>query len=98
MQRITADRLAVGMSLAESITNEHGLVLINEGVELTEALIEKIRNLGIEAVKIKTDSRPDQTKEEMIFALDERFKNVISYPHMHTIKDIIKEHIEGLYE
>jgi len=98
MPKITVDRLVVGMCLAEPITNEHGLVLINEGIELTEALIEKIKNLRIESVKIKGDSKPEETKEEMILALEERFKNAISYPHMDTIKKIIKEHIERLYE
>ncbi len=97
MPRIPIDMITPGMCLAEPVTNENGLVLINEGTELTETIIEKLKNMNLQSLRIKGESGPSNTKEEMLAALDERFKRVKSKPLMITIKNIIKEHIEELY-
>lgn len=97
MPRIPIDMITPGMRLAEPVTNKNGLILINEGTELTETIIEKLKNMNLQSLRIKGESGPSNTKEEMLAALDERFKRVKSKPLMITIKNIIKEHIEELY-
>ncbi|MBP9560886.1 MAG: hypothetical protein KBE27_03600 [Syntrophorhabdaceae bacterium] len=97
MLRIPIDMITPGMRLAEPVTNKNGLILINEGTELTETIIEKLKNMDLQSLRIKGESGPSNTKEEMLAALDERFKRVKSKPLMITIKNIIKEHIEELY-
>jgi len=98
MPRIPIDKVMPGMCLAEPVTNEIGLVLINEGTVLNETLIEKLKKMNLNSLKIKGEPQPVVSKEEMLTELDERFKIVESKPYMATIKKIIKEHIEELYE
>jgi len=86
------------MRLARPVLNEHGLVLLNEGLMLTEELIEKLKTMGLDTINVKGVSRLTQTKAEMLTVLDERFRRVESEPFMKLIKDLIKEHIESLYE
>lgn len=54
--------------------------------------------MNLNSLKIKGEPQPVVSKEEMLTELDERFKIVESKPYMATIKKIIKEHIEELYE
>ncbi len=98
MPRIPIDKIMPGMCLAEPVTNENGLVLINEGTVLNETLIEKLKKMKLDSLKIKGENQPVISKEEVLKELDDKFKSVESKPYMATIKKIIKEHIEELYE
>ena len=98
MPRITLDKLKPGMKLAKPVTNQNGLVMLAEDTDLTAALIEKISDLDIAGVYIKGMTQPDMPKEEMLANLDQRFKHVENEPYMDVIKQVLKEHIEGLYD
>jgi hypothetical protein len=97
MPRIGADKLHPGMRLAKPVVNRNGLTMLSEDTELTEALIEKIKAMDIPGVYVTGMSQPEAPKEEMLAALDERFKNVEGEPYMGLIKQALREHIEGLY-
>jgi hypothetical protein len=97
MPRIALDKLKQGMKLAKPVTNQNGLVMLAEDTELTTTLIDKITDMGIAGVYIKGMTQPDLPKEEMLADLNQRFKNVENEPYMAMIKQVLKEHIEGLY-
>jgi hypothetical protein len=97
MPRIALDKLKPGMKLAKPVTNQNGLVMLAEDTELTTTLIDKITDMDIAGVYIKGMTQPDLPKEEMFAGLNQRFKNVESEPYMDVIKQVLKEHIEGLY-
>jgi len=98
MSRILAASLTPGMKLARPVLNESGFVMIGEDVELTEMLIEKIQAMGVDSVYIHGASKVRPPKEEVLAALDDRFRNVEAMPNMGLLKKVIADHIEGLYE
>ena len=98
MSRILATKLTPGMKLARPVLNESGFVMIGEGVELNQVLIEKIQGMGVDSVYILGASKARPPKEEVLAGLDARFRNVEATPHMNQLKKVIADHIEGLYE
>ncbi len=97
MPKVSADKLEPGMRLARSVTRGR-LLLIAKGTELTEEYIEKIRAMGISAVYIWGPSHPAIPKEEALAQLDRRFRFVGNRPYMDLLKEVVREHIENLYD
>lgn len=98
MSKISIDKLVPGMIIAKPVLNENGMILINEGTELTDTLIERLKTLRVEWINIKGASKPSIPKEEMLATLEKKFKMVENEPYMGQLKRLIKEHIESLYE
>ena len=97
MAKLAAERLEPGMVLARPVMNKSGMIMLGEGTELTDNLIEKIRDMGIESVHVQGMSQPDVPLEALLAALDARFARVEKDHLMAMIKRLMKEHIEGLY-
>ena len=53
MQKIPLEKAAEGMILAKPIVRGNGVVLIGEGTELNEQLIERLKGLYISKVTVK---------------------------------------------
>lgn len=98
MPKIPVDKLTPGMKLAKPVVGKNGMVMLGEGTELSEKWIERIRDMEITSIFI--DGPPLQTisKEEALANLEARFVLAEGKPFMNSIKKIVKEHIEGLYE
>ncbi len=97
MAKVPLAKLVPGMVLSKPVLNRNGLVMLGEGTELTQALIDKILQMDTAGVDIKGYSQPSVPQEEMLARLDGRFKNVIDEPYMSEIKELMREHIVGLY-
>jgi hypothetical protein len=97
LAKLAAERLEPGMVLARPVMNKSGMIMLGEGTELTDNLIEKIRDMGIEGVHVQGMSQPDVPLEALLAALDARFAHVEKDHLMVMIKRLMKEHIEGLY-
>ncbi len=97
MPKIPVEQLRPGMKLARPLENTSGMVLMAEGTELTEARISKIENMGVDSVYIDGPSQPARPKEELLAALEERFRKAENSPPMAVIKKAVKEHIEAMY-
>jgi hypothetical protein len=98
MQKIPVSKLEIGMKLAKPVTAKSGMVMLGEGTELTATWIERIQDMDI--TNIFVEGPPVQTipREEAMDDLDARFSHLEGKPYMNVIKQIVKEHIEGLYE
>jgi hypothetical protein len=98
MQKIPVSKLEIGMKLAKPVTAKSGMVMLGEGTELTVTWIERIQDMDI--TNIFVEGPPVQTipREEAMDDLDARFSHLEGKPYMNVIKQIVKEHIEGLYE
>ena len=97
MQKIPIDKAAEGMVLAKPIERENGVILMGEGTELNEQLIERLRDIDIQKITVK--GRPlggeDEKPIETLYAeLEERFSLVSSDKLCLQIKDIIKKDIK----
>jgi hypothetical protein len=98
MPKVSLSRVQPGMKLAKPVTNKNGVIFIKKDTELTDILIERLRDMNIEAVSIVGPSKPKIPKKEMLLAADRRFRLVENQPYMDLLKEALKEHIEGLYE
>ncbi len=97
MRKIPIDKLEPGMKLARSITKGN-MVLLSKDTELAETLIRRIQNIGVDSVYIYGPSQQSIPKDEALTQLEERFKNIENRPYMNLLKDVVREHIEGLYD
>jgi len=97
MAKIPVSSLKPGMKLTKPVVNNAGMVLLGEGTELTDTLIERLLNMDIGSVYVEGTANPGKSKEEMLAELDARFKKTENEPNMGTLKRLLKEHIEELY-
>lgn len=98
MPKVPVDNLKAGMKLSRPVVNDNGMILLGEGTEITEAAIERLRNMNILSVSVEGGPQPEKSKEEMLSELDMRFRKTEHEPHMGTLKRLLKEHIEESYK
>lgn len=97
MPKIPVYKLEPGMKLSKPVTAKNGMVLLGEGTELSEAWIERIRDMDVTGIFIEGPAIQTISKEEALAELEARFAKTEG-PYMNLIKKVTKEHIEGLYE
>jgi len=98
MPTVSPDKLIPGMKLAEPLVNKEGLILVAENTELTEAIIEKIHDMDVQAIRVKGAPKILPPKEEVLAQIEKRFRNVGAVAPMDVLKRLLTEHIESLYE
>lgn len=98
MPRISVNKLEPGMKLTKPLTAKNGMVMLAEGTVLTEKWIQRVGDMEVDSVYIDGPKEQTRPKEELLAELDGRFRNVEGKPHMGRIKDLVKQHIERLYE
>ena len=96
MPRIPVEKLEIGMRLVRSVRNEHGMLLLDQGVEVTESILDRLENSNIKSVYVAA-SQDDGAKTEMFIRLDARFARTEGEPHMDAIKAAVKDHLDALY-
>jgi hypothetical protein len=98
MPKVSVSKLEVGMKIAKPVAAKNGMVILGEGAEITANRIERIQDMDITHVFV--EGPPVQTipKEEALDNLHTRFSHVEGKPYMDMIQEIVKGHIESLYE
>ncbi|MBN1522183.1 MAG: hypothetical protein JW928_06590 [Candidatus Aureabacteria bacterium] len=105
MKKVTTNDLQPGMKIARKVENKAGMVLLPEGIELTEAHIGRLKKWGIEEIYVEgedeggagsADMVPDLTiSEEFIAKLDHKFEKVLDDPIMQSIYNAVKAAASG---
>ena len=102
MRKISVENLKAGMKIAQKVENKAGMVLLPEGIELTESHISRLKKWGIEEVYIEGDAAPGEespadslipsrmNNEEFIQKLNYKFERVLEDPIMKKIYDTVK--------
>ncbi len=98
MLKISPDKLQPGMKLVKPVISNNGMVLLGEGMELTEKWIQRIVDMGIENLYVEGSQEPAVPKEELLAQLEARFKYIQDCPYMVLINKAVSEHIEAMYE
>lgn len=86
------------MKLAKSVNNDRGMTLCGAGVELTEALIARLSDMGIK--RITVEGHPTGTNgkgqclSQQIDELNARFRYVEGDPLMRKVKHILLEYFK----
>lgn len=96
MPKIPLERLEIGMRLVRPVRNECGMLLLEQGVEVTESVFGRLENSNIKSVYV-AGSQDDGTKTEMLAQLDARFARTEGEPYMDEIKAAVKDHLDALY-
>lgn len=99
MQTIPFSLAAPGMELARDIKNPEspdGPPMCGKGVVLTEALISRLQQKGVQAVTVT--GRPvkiegEKSPEELLAMLDQRFRRVAQDPLMMKIKELYRQNL-----
>ncbi|MGZ6208510.1 MAG: hypothetical protein ACXWMS_13270 [Syntrophales bacterium] len=99
MIKVTPDKLQQGMRLAKPVMNKAGMALLGEGTELTETWIARIQDMALEgAIYVEGELEMEVPMDEMLAALEMRFRSAQGNPRMEMIKGAAEKHIRKLYE
>jgi putative nucleotidyltransferase with HDIG domain len=87
MRLVALDRCKSGIKLGKSIYNENGKVLLSQGIELTDKLIEKLKKYHISTIYIEdevsegieiVESIPEELRAEAVNIITEGFKTIVN--------------------
>jgi hypothetical protein len=98
MQKIPLALAESGMVLARDISrndNANGPPICGKGVTLTLPLIERLKTLGVQTVSVEghpVRMSGEVSPEDMLQALDKRFKKVEDDPLTGKLKEIYRSH------
>lgn len=99
MQRIPISLATPGMVVARPIPNADdpgGMPLCGPGLTLTESLIERLRDRGVQALTVEghpVTFEGEPTLDEQLAALDRRFRRVEEDSLMKKIKELYRRQI-----
>ncbi|MEI6667955.1 MAG: hypothetical protein WCP29_07345 [Acidobacteriota bacterium] len=97
MQRLPISLVADGMVVARPIPNPDdpaGMPVCGTGVVLTESLIDRLRDRGIQALSVEghpVTIEGEASLDDMLAALDHRFRKVTTDPLMQKIKAMFRK-------
>ena len=92
MYLVRIAELEPGQRLAKAVTNAKGAVLCPPGFELTENVIERLKQAGIETVVIEGGTTNDASIRERLAGLESRF-NGVTDPDMIRIRTLVENRL-----
>ncbi len=100
MQKIPLNRAKPGMKLAKPVARDNGVVIMAEGLELSESLLDRLENMKI--TKVVVQGNPvdmDHGGSDTAFAqrlerLDHLFRNQENDPWMRKIKKFLDRYFK----
>ncbi len=99
MQRLPLSYIKPGMETYEEVIDANGRTLCGKDIELTEELIQRFYEFGVNFVTVKGHPVKlpwEKTLEEELEELENRFKG-ISDPNLLKIKEILIEFLNEKY-
>ena len=106
MRKISVEDLKAGMKVAQKVENKAGMVLLPEGIELTDAHISRLKKWGIEEIFVEGEPQDGEgaedgllpsnlNNEDFLKELNYKFEKVLDDPIMKKIYDVVKSIIAG---
>ncbi len=90
MPRIPLSEARPGQKLSRPAATRAGVVMVQAGTELTSALIERLRFLGIDTVSVHGEvGGAGRPLEEVLAAIDARFAGHEGDAWMMALKEIV---------
>ena len=101
MKKVSTNELEAGMKLARKVENDKGMVLLPEGIELTDAHIGRLKKWGIEEIFVEGEDADGgggadavvgdlKMDDEFMAILDHKFELVKDDPIMLGIYNAVK--------
>lgn len=98
MPRVSIEDVKPGMIVSKPVINEAGIVILNEGLELNDEIIQRLKKLGVIEINVKGTKKPEEPLDEVLKNLEERFRSFSDKPYMDVLKRAVITHIKNLYE
>jgi hypothetical protein len=96
MPKISIEKAEPGQTLSRPAVTRTGMVMMQPGTQLTAAIIDRLKNLGIDSVIVEGASRiPDKPLDVMLRELDERFQGNEHDSWMMELKAIVADIIRS---
>jgi hypothetical protein len=93
MQNVTLERATAGMKLAKPVTNKRGMILYSAGVVLTDDIIVRLSEMGVDQITIGGNplgtAGEEKSLNQQLDELNARFRHVEKDPLMGKIKNLI---------
>lgn len=99
MQRIPLSLARPGMVLAKDLVrpeNPTGPAICGKGMELTDSLLDRLRNMGIQSLTVLGHPvwmEGDKTLEQLLQELDHRFRHVDKDPLAGILKEVYRKYL-----
>lgn len=99
MQRIPISLAKPGMLLAKDLVrpeNPAGPAICGKGMELTDSLLERLRNMGIQSLTVQGHPvwmEGDKTLEQLLQELEYRFSHVDQDPLTSCLKNVYRTYL-----
>jgi len=87
-----------GQKLLRPAATRAGVILVQPGEVLTEALIERLKSVGVDTVVIEGPPELDKTLDEAIAQVEQRFVGHEEDPWMMALQDIALRQLRALYD
>ena len=96
MRRVSIQEAMPGMVLAKPVTNSSGVVAVAVGLTLDEALIERLEQMGKQAIYVEGEAQDVTISlEECERDLDRRFRKVEQDARQMKIREAIRRHLKA---
>ncbi|MFP4084200.1 MAG: hypothetical protein ACLFP9_05780 [Desulfonatronovibrio sp.] len=100
MQKIPLNQARPGMVLEKPVLRDNGLVLVAQGTEISDTLLFRLENMGVESVtveghpvEVEGEEQP-RSYQERIDNLDHLFRRYKDDPWMNKMKDFIRSYFK----
>jgi hypothetical protein len=103
MQTIAITLAEPGMIVAEDImplNKPNGIPVLGQGSPLTAQIIERLKNIGIQSITVAghpINLPGEETLEQALASLEDRFDSVRNDPYMMTILALLRKQIRQRY-
>ncbi|WP_320174848.1 hypothetical protein [Maridesulfovibrio sp.] len=99
MQKIPVKLAAPGMKLAKPVTRDNGMVVLAEGLELTEGIIQKLESMDVERIVVKGNpvnmgDNDDSSWSKKSERLNHLFRRYSKDKWMFRVKGFFKEYFD----
>jgi len=95
MQRIPIKFAAAGMVLVKSVSQANGMVLVGEGVELTDSIISRLKNAGVPSLTVQGCPMPNMPSDLSLSKALERmphlFRKYQEDPLMKSMRGMVEQ-------
>lgn len=101
MQKIPLNLAQAGMVLAKPVTRENGMVLVAEGTELSENVINRLQGMEVPQVVVKgepldlDDSGGGSSSGKRLERMDHLFRGHQEDPWMQEVKSFFKDYFRS---
>lgn len=98
MQKIPVNLARPGMVLDKPVLRDNGLVLVAQGTEISQSLLDRLENMGVEWITVEGSPvdmegmAPSKTYQQRMEEMDHLFRKYKDDKWMNNMKSFLKSY------